>query len=316
MSNVVTVTIGASLFALLICGCSASGSASQALGGASSYSGTGGSNTAAGAGSIGGGEQGTGGTTETVQSTGCTPGQVTTSGTLTGAFGGHLVTAGDKQYYIQVNEWGATAAQTMSYGGGSFFQITQQQASLSVSGAPAGYPSVFIGANSNHATTGSGLPIQVSSISQVLTTWNWSDNGAASDTTNNSFNATYDVWFSVNPGGDPAAGAPTGGYLMVWYYAQGCQPIGALVDAGRTIGGIPGYWDVWTGTNNGKPVISYKHQGMLQSFGFDLNVFIQDALTNYPANMQSGWYFEQCFFGIRDLERWRQFAVNQLLCRG
>ena len=303
MSNVVTVFIGASLFALLSSGCSASGSASQAMGGGTG-NGAGGSESNGGSASNGGDAQGTGGAAVSVacngnvQTSGCTPGQMTQTGTLNGRYENFNASVGGKGYFIQVNEWGSTATQQLTYGGSSFFTMTQQAASLGVSGAPAGYPSIFIGANSNHVTSGSGLPKQVSSLGTVLTTWNWSDNGTMSDSANNVYNAAYDVWFSTNAGGDPAAGTPSGGFLMVWYYAQGCQPIGTLKDAGRTIDGIPGCWDVWTGTNSGKPVISYKRQGVLQSFGYDLNLFIKDALANYPSNMQSNWYLTNIFTGF------------------
>ena len=69
-------------------------------------------------------------------------------------------------------------------------------------------------------------------------------------------------------------------------------------DAGRTIDGIPGCWDVWTGTNGGKPVISYKRQGIVQSMGYDLNLFIKDALAHYPNNMKSNWYLTYVFTGF------------------
>ena len=301
MIKVVTVLLSAGLVALLNCGCSASGAASQGSGGSAS---AGGSKSSAG-GNNGAGTQATGGSAvsivtcnSNVQSSGCTPGQITQAGTLSGRYGTFNATVGSKQYFIQVNEWNSSATQTLSYGGNYFFKVTQQQANLSTSGAPAGYPSVFIGANSSHSTSGSGLPKQVSSLNQVLTTWNWIDNGAINDSNNNAFNAAYDVWFSTNPGGDPAAGTPSAGFLMVWYHSQGCQPVGNLVDAGRTIDGLPGCWDVWTGTNSGKPVISYKHQGPILSFGFDLNLFIKDALNKYPANMQNNWYLTNIFTGF------------------
>jgi hypothetical protein len=314
MSHVVTFTLAACVSGFLMSGCSASGAALLGAGGTSSSNGGGaetGGNATSNAGSTAGGAQGTGGTTVTVvtcnsnmQSSGCTPGQMTQTGTLAGRYGTYNPTIGNKQYFLQVNEWGSSSQQNLSYGGNFFFKITQQQASLAGSGAPAGYPSMFIGANSNHTTSGSGLPKQVSSLGTVLTTWNWADNGTAADTTNNIFNAAYDGWFSTNAGGDPAAGSPSGGFLMVWYYAQGCQPVGSIVAAGHTIAGIPGCWDVWRGTNGGKPVISYKRQGMLQSFGYDLNLFIKDALANFRSDaagivyMNSNWYLSNIFTGF------------------
>jgi len=258
-----------------------------------------------------GGMPGTGGApiitcNSNLTSTGCTAVQPSQTGSLSGQFGTVNLTAGSKQYFLQVNEWGSTAAQSLTYGGSVFFKMTQQQAALSGSGAPAGYPSVFIGSNSGHTTSGSGLPKAVSSLSTVLTTWNWADNGAMTDGTS-IFNAAYDVWFSTNAGGDSGS-VPSGGYLMVWLYAQNCQPVPSLKDAGHTINGVPGCWDVWTGTNNGRPVISYVHQGPLMSFGFDLNLFIKDALANYPGYMQNSWYLTNIFSGF---EIWKGGAALQ-----
>jgi hypothetical protein len=298
MSQVALVTLGTCIIvALAGGGCSASGAVVQ---------GSGGSNNHAGGSSSGGGPPGganaTGGSVASVacnanvQSSGCTPGQMTQSGTLSGRYGKYLATIGNKQYYLQVNEWGSSATQSLSYGGDHFFRMTQQQASLPGSGAPAGYPSMFIGANNSNSTAGSGLPKSVASLGTVLTSWTWADNGAISDSS--AFNAAYDVWFSTNPNGEPGANAPSAGYLMVWYFAQSCQPIGSLTDAGHTIDGIPGCWDVWTGTNGTKPVISYKHQGPLMSLGYDLNLFIRDALNNYPGYMDSNWYLTNIFTGF------------------
>jgi len=249
-----------------------------------------------------GGRTGTGGApvircNSDVTVSGCTPGQLTQTGTLNGPYQTYNATIGSKQYFLQVNEWGSSSTQTMSYGGSYFFKMTQQQANMPTDNKPAGYPSMFIGANSNHTTSNSGLPKQVSALGKVLTTWNWADNGTAADSVNNVFNAAYDVWFSTN-GAEAAASGPSGGYLMVWYYTQGCQPVGSLTEAGHLVAGMPGCWNVWTGTNNGKPVISYQHQGQLSSFGFDLNLFIQDALKNYPTYMNSTWYLTNIFTGF------------------
>ena len=244
---------------------------------------------------------GTGGATfstcnANLTSVGCTAVTPAQTGKLSGQYGTQNLTIGSKQYFLQVNEWGSSAAQSLNYGANYFFKMTQQNASLAPSGAPAGYPSVFIGANAGHSTLGSNLPKVVSTLESIPTTWNWADNGARTDS-NAVFNAAYDVWFSTGAA-EPDRGTPSGGFLMIWYYAQGCQPVGALNTAGHTINGLPGCWDVWTGTNNGTPVISYKHQGPLMTFGFDLNLFIRDALTNYPNYMKPTWALTNIFSGF------------------
>jgi hypothetical protein len=253
--------------------------------------------------------QGTGGTPPT---TGCTPGQITQTGTLLGRYGLKHFTVAGKDYIMQVNEWNSTASQTMSYGGGYFFKMTTQQASSCPAGTacegstgnPTGFPSMFVGANSKNATTNSNLPKLVSSISSVPTTWNWTDNGTLSDSANNCYNATYDVWFSTNPAGEPTASAPTGGYLMVWLYKpQDAHPIGdSPSSSGVSLAGVPGTWDIWIGKNGTLPCISYVNVAGTQSMSFDLNVFIKDAVNNRPNTIQGSWYLTNIFGGF---EIWR-----------
>jgi len=45
----------------------------------------------------------------------------------------------------------------------------------------------------------------------VPTTWVWNDNGTLADSTNNSYNATYDVWFSTQARENPTPAAPRAG---------------------------------------------------------------------------------------------------------
>ncbi|HVV49725.1 MAG TPA: hypothetical protein VHO06_08710 [Polyangia bacterium] len=269
-------------------------------GGAAGQPGNSGSGGATGLAGTGG--ENTGGTAPL---NGCTPGQLTTAGTLDGRFGTANVMAGGQDYFMQVNEWNATATQAMQYGGSFAFQMTTQMASVPTNGGPTGFPSLFIGANSNHATSGSNLPKAVNALTTVPTTWNWNDNGTLADPTNNSYNATYDVWFSTNSAGEPSASGPSGGYLMVWLHKPAdAQPIGSVSAANRavTIAGVPGTWDVWIGLNGTRPCISYVSTQTTLSLSYDLNLFIQDAVNNRPNTILSSWYLTNIFSGF---EIWR-----------
>ncbi len=214
-------------------------------------------------------------------------------GTITDPFGTGTVMCGSKEYIVQNNEWGSTAGQTITYGPGANFQVTVQKGT-GANNNPEGFPSVFTGANSNHNTgSTSMLPRAVSSITKgtAMTSMTWADNGATG-----SYNATYDVWFSTSSGGEPAASAPSGGFLMVWYHMpSGNQPIGSMI-ASATIGGKN--WNVWYGTNssNQKPCVSYVAQTSINSFTFSLGDFIQDAVgRNY---VQNSWYLTNVFAGF------------------
>jgi hypothetical protein len=230
------------------------------------------------------GASGTGGATGNGGATGAGGAGTGAGGTNTGAGGGPAMSG--------VGTLTQTFdSQPVSYNGTSF-QITAQTGSNSTSGGPVSYPSVFIGSNYNRSTEGSNLPKLVSTIASVQTMWS---NNAGS--IGGSYNAAYDVWFSTSAAGD--ASAPSGGYLMVWFYdPPDAQPIGGVVSSGVTIPGASGSWDVWLGTNNGKPCISYVRTQPTGSLTFDLNNFIKDATAKYGQPIKSTWYLTNVFAGF------------------
>ena len=228
-------------------------------------------------------DQGSTGTTSSCSST-------TGQGTLSGQYDTAHVTCNGQDYIVQNNAWGSTAGQTITYGPGTKFDVTVQKGT-GVGGAPASYPSIFIGANGGRSTSGSGLPKGVSALGTVQTSWSWTDSGVSG-----AYNAAYDVWFSTSSGGDPSASSPSGGYLMVWLYKPaGNSPIGSMITS-TSIGG--NNWNVWYGNNasNGKPCVSYVAVTKLSSLSFDLNTFIKDAVTrNY---VQNSWSLTNVFSGF------------------
>ena len=267
---------------------------------AGDVSGTGGSNSTS-TGTTTTATCGSGDTSEPIVNGGCQPKAIVSSTVMSGPYDTKTYCLGNREYYLQVNEWNSTATQTLAVGGNFFFKVTKQEASVATNGGPSGYPSMFIGANDNRVTRGSGLPKAVTAISSVPTTWNWADNGAV-DSGNNIYNAAYDVWFSVNAGGDPTERNPSGGFLMVWLHKpSGAQPIGSVQYPGVTISGIPGTWDVWVGTNQGArvPCISYvRKEDPAYSMSFDLNLFIQDAVKKRPNTITDKMYLTNIFAGF------------------
>jgi hypothetical protein len=270
---------------------------STGTGGAATGGSSGSGGNAGHAGSSGTGGSGTGGHSGTT----CTPASLTMTGVLNGRYGSMLFDS--DSYFMQVNEWNSSASQVMSYGGDYLFKMTTQMASTATNGGPTGFPSVFIGANSRHTTSNSNLPKAVSALTTVPTSWTWNDHGTLADDTANSYNATYDVWFSTIAAGEPTASGPSGGFLMVWYHKPAdAQPIGSAMKKGITIAGVPGTWDVWIGLNGTHPCISYVSTQATLSLSYDLNLFIQDAVKNQPNTIQSSWYLTNIFTGF---EIWR-----------
>jgi len=283
-----------------------------ATGGAGGSAATGGSSGTGGAATGGragnGGRSGTGGSAtggaagSGQPGGGCTPASLPMTGALNGRYGSMLFD--NNSYFMQVNEWNSSGSQVMSYGGDYLFKMTTQMGSTATNGSPTGFPSVFIGANSRHTTSNSNLPKAVSALTTVPTSWTWNDAGTLADDTANSYNATYDVWFSTSAAGEPTASGPSGGFLMVWYHKPAdAQPIGgSAMKKGITIAGVPGTWDVWIGPNGTRPCISYVATQTTLSMSYDLNLFIQDAVKNQPNTIQSGWYLTNIFTGF---EIWR-----------
>ena len=215
---------------------------------------------------------------------------VTGQGTITDNKGGTAhVTCNGQDYLIQSNQWGSTAGQTLTYGPGTKFKVAVQNGT-GVNYSPASFPSIFIGSNSNHSTTGNGLPKQVSALGTVQTSWTWAANNASG-----SYNATYDVWFATSGAGDPpSTSIPSAAYLMVWLYKPtDNQPNGSSV-ASATIAGKN--WNLWSGTSNGKPCYSYVAQQNLNSLSFDLNLFIKDAVLR--GYLQNTWGLTNVFAGF------------------
>jgi hypothetical protein len=234
---------------------------------------------------------GTGGTTSTPPPTPAGGSGPATARTITGQYDYHSVDKDGRNYIVQNNVWGANTMQSLSIAGVSF-EVTMQTGSNSTSGAPVSYPSVFTGSNYDRVTLSNNMPKQVSALTSVQTTW--SQNAGAQMGV---YNAAYDVWFSTGASGDLQA--PSGGYLMVWFYdPAGAQPIGSVTAPNVTIPGVNGTWDVWVGPNAGKPCISYVAKQPIATMTFDLNLFIQDAVKNRSNTIQAGWYLTNVFAGF------------------
>ena len=228
------------------------------------------------------------------------------TGTLSAEAGRIKVIGKDgRSYVINNNAWGdnsSDGSQQIRFTGNSF-EILRQTAGPGANSSPASFPSIYIGANgatsgvNGASTVGDGLPIQVSAITRIPTTFNHS--GPLGDN-----NATYDVWFAPNgtPGTYSTAKAA---FLMVWTHRPaGRSPIGN--NAGRTgitVAGVPGTWDLWVGPRGGGgpdanlPVLSYVAPQTMRNFSFDLNLFIKDAVAR-NVGLTNGMFLTDVFAGF------------------
>jgi hypothetical protein len=177
-----------------------------------------------------------------------------------GDFDRAKVLVGEEQYIIQNNNWGNPTGSDciLDYVNNSF---TVSTCTGSNNPAPAAFPSIYIGNNGNTAqgvnstSTTDNLPIQISAIGSLNSTFRYSGAGGGT------WNATYDIWFANSiPTTEYQDGID--GFIMIWLYdPSGAQPIGSSMGSAM-IGGMN--WNYWVGPRgdgpagyNDAPVVSY-----------------------------------------------------------
>ncbi len=182
-------------------------------------------------------------------------------------------------YTVQNNEWGSSAAECISTDGNPDFTVANSSISNSTSGAPGGYPSIYRGCHWGACTTGSGLPIQVSSLNPGTVTTNWSTTQPGSG----AYDVAYDIWFNQTP---TTSGQPNGAELMIWLNHNGpVQPFGSQVGTATVAGRS---YNVWFG-NQGWNTISYSMtSGTTSVSGLDIGQITADAVSR--GYIQKSWY--------------------------
>jgi len=220
-----------------------------------------------------------------------------TQNLLTTDYGGGFVTVdgATKQYFMQANWWGLFSQQTEVVNGLSF-TVANPAGAASSNNNPMGYPSLFMGSYAGHATVGSNLPKQVSTLTNVYT--HLSTNASSKGYSN--YNVAYDVWLTASGAPLPAnqySPGTGGAFLMVWFFKPtDRQPRGSNSHPGQKIPGLPGTWDVWVDSSN-PPCISYVSTSPVDDLEFDLNNFIQDSVTN-GYGITSSMYLSIVFGGF------------------
>ena len=211
-----------------------------------------------------------------------------------GAF--DTVDVNDREYVVQNNVWGASTAQCVNAEDDTSFQVTQAEHNNATNGAPASYPSIFKGCHWEDCTTNSGLPLQVSEVTQAPTTW------SVDASADGAWNVAYDLWFKTNP----APGPPDGTELMIWLNSQGgVQPAGSVVAEDVTIAGAT--WDVWR-AQMAWNYIAYQRTSPTDTADFDLQEFIADA-TNRGA-IDPSWFFVTAEAGFELWQAGAGLATN------
>ena len=185
------------------------------------------------------------------------------------------ITAGtNSEYDIQTNEWNSTAQQCITYTSGTAWSITTANFSLGTNGAPATYPSIYKGCHWGICTPGSGLPLQVSKLTSVTTSW------STTQVSSGAYDVAYDVWFNSTP---TTAGQPDGTEMMIWLNSRGgVQPFGSQT-ATASLAGFN--WNIWTGQQTSWKIISYVlNPGGTSCTNLNMLALIQDAVSRGSLN--------------------------------
>ncbi len=150
----------------------------------------------------------------------------------------------------------------------------------------ASYPNVLYGSSFGTVSPGSALPLPLSALTSVTSTWSFSVGGASTDR----YDVAYDIWFcpDTNCG---ATGFNGGTEMMIWLDYQ--NTTGWKSDKGAvTLGGYD--WEVWTSTQamsgDSWTYLAYLiHPPMVTSVtDLDLLAFIEDAESR--SLIQSSFY--------------------------
>lgn len=232
----------------------------------------------------GGGENN--GTVVTPNPTQPPAGNGVTDDTITSNNGYVLVNDSGQNYIVQ-NNVSTGITQTITYSGNNF-KVTAFNGESPTNAAPGSFPSVFIGKCRTNETPSVGLPKQNSSCSSIPVSWSWSATSVSG-----TYNALFELWFSTNSSGD--SGEPSGGKLIVWLASpSGPQPTGSIINI---VAISSNNYNVWYGTLNGIPCVTYVTQSTDSDVAIDLNQFIKDAISrDYITNSH---YLTTIFAGFQ-----------------
>jgi Cellulose binding domain/Glycosyl hydrolase family 12/IPT/TIG domain len=189
------------------------------------------------------------------------------------------ISINSNQYIYQQNEWNSTAPQCATVSGVGF-SLTTANFNLPNGGAPATYPSIFMGCHWGNCTNASQshMPIQESNIASASTSVN------AALTSGGNYDVAYDIWFNQT---STTSGQPNGTEVMVWINHNGFpQPFGSQV-ATVTIDGAS--WAVWTGRQSSWNIVSYvRNPGVTSVSNLNLLPFFSDAVSR--GSLETSWW--------------------------
>jgi len=152
----------------------------------------------------------------------------------------------------------------------------------------ASYPNVLYGCSFGSCTPNTMLPMQVSALSTVTSSWDFSAGGTSKD----QYNVAYDIWFCPD-NNCGSTGFPNGLELMIWLDYKNVHgwktSLGSKTLAGHS-------WDVWLAdmlvgqASDSWTYLTYMIKGpqVTSLTDFDLGAFIRDAVAR--GYIKDTWY--------------------------
>jgi hypothetical protein len=206
-------------------------------------------------------------------------------------------------YTIDNNEWGSGAPECITTNGGAEFRVANSSIANGGDGAPGGYPNIYKGCFYSTCTSGSGLPIQVSTIraGTVTTSWRTAQPGGG-----NIYNAAYDVWFNQTR---TTSGLANGLELMIWLNHHGPKhPYGSQVASNVSIGGRR--YNVYYGGRSGSyGTVTYSMTSGVRSVSnLDLRPFEANAVGR--GYLRKSWWLTSVQAGFEVWQRGRGLATK------
>src|SRR3984885_10854041 len=202
------------------------------------------------------------------------------------------------QYTVENNEWNSSAPECVTTDGNADFTVANSSIDLPTDGAPGGYAAIYKGCHWGACTSGSGLPIQVGSMTpgKVTTSWN------TTQTYTGAYDVAYDIWYNQTP---TTSGQPNAEEMMIWLNDNGgVEPAGSVGATNATLGGHT--YNIWEDQMSTWKDVSYvMTSGTTSVSDLDVGILAADSVSrgymtdsDYLIDLEAGFELWQGSAGL------------------
>jgi cellulose 1,4-beta-cellobiosidase len=222
-----------------------------------------------------------------------------------------FASVGVGSYVISSNYWNKAVCP-----GTQCMEINSATGAFSVTQGPppcgdnvASFPNVLYGCSYGNCSPATILPLPVTEVYRLTSSWDFSVGGGNSDR----WNVAYDIWFCPD-NNCGASGFPKGLELMLWLDAKNAKGWKDHLGTAK-LGGYT--WDVWVadmaagGALDSWTYMDYiiKGPAVTSVTNLDLNAFVKDAVAR--GYVQSSWYMYAIQAGMEVRSGGMPFTSNR-----